>query len=209
MHRHRTVRRTIVARIAPLAVAVTLLAFDASGAAAVTKTVSIPGWTFAPKSLTVGRGTTVRWRNNDSQSHDVKSKLSGYFQSPGGTGGIDAGDQWSRTFTSAGKFDYVCRKHELWGQRASITVRLAVTMVSNPARFRIAAGTRAVTGAWRHQVQAQTPLTGWTMVATTTAAVVFLTASEQGDYAFRSRVTNVSTGQKSGWSPIVEAYYQA
>jgi plastocyanin len=208
MHRHRSLRRAWFARVAAVAVAVTLLALNASGAAAVTKTVSIPNWTFSPKTITIARGVTIRWRNDDSQSHDVKSKpLAGYFQSPGGTGGIDAGDQWSRTFTSAGKFDYVCRKHELWGQRASVTVKLGVTLLSDPSRFRIAPGSRALSGSWRHEVQAQTPLTGWTTIATTTAATVFLPATEQGDYAFRARVKNTSTGQTSGWSPIVERYY--
>jgi plastocyanin len=67
-------------------------------------TVNIQNFTFNPATLTVKKGTTVTWTNNDSVAHQLKSAA---FNSTGLTN-----DQtFSFTFTTAGTFDYACAIH--------------------------------------------------------------------------------------------------
>ena len=73
---------------------------------------------FTPASVTVKKGTTVTWPNEDSFPHDVtKDKGPGPdFKS----GNIAAGDSYKHKFSTAGKIDYVCTIHP--GQRGSLTI---------------------------------------------------------------------------------------
>ena len=68
--------------------------------------VQIQGMTFMPSILTVAKGTTVTWTNNDSVSHNV----------PGDNGGPASGTlvhgaTYSYTYTTAGTFSYHCSIH--------------------------------------------------------------------------------------------------
>jgi len=70
--------------------------------------VNIDNFAFAPATLTVKAGTTVTWTNHDEEPHTVAAS-DGSFHSPGmGTGAI-----FSHTFSTAGKFDYVCSIHPM------------------------------------------------------------------------------------------------
>jgi len=66
--------------------------------------VSIGWMVFLPASLTVAPGTTVTWTNWDDSNHGVK------FPDQG-SGRLDKGKTWSRTFTTPGQYDYVCQFH--------------------------------------------------------------------------------------------------
>jgi len=64
---------------------------------------------FAPSSVTVTKGTVVKWQNNDGYAHTVNSNDGNTFSS----GTINGGDSFSYTTTVAGTFNYHCLIHGL------------------------------------------------------------------------------------------------
>lgn len=73
---------------------------------ATTVGVSISGFAFHPKTLTIEVGTTVKWTNHQNVTHTVTAN-GGSFNS----GHLPPGDTFSHTFTKAGKFPYHCMIH--------------------------------------------------------------------------------------------------
>jgi plastocyanin len=71
-------------------------------------TVSIANMSFAPGTLTVTRGTTVTWKNNDNIAHTSTSN-SGVWD----TGSIPPGGSTTTTFTTSGTFPYHCTVHPM------------------------------------------------------------------------------------------------
>jgi plastocyanin len=96
-------------RIAAAAVVAAALAIGAglavSPVLAATKSVSISGFAFHPKSVTITVGDRITWTNNDAAAHTATS--SGDFD----TGTIASGASKSVTFGSAGTFSYICTIH--------------------------------------------------------------------------------------------------
>lgn len=82
------------------------------------KTVSaaISGFAFQPGTITINRGDTVVWTNNDDVSHTVTAS-NGSFDS----GMMGAGARFSRTFSTAGTFSYYCGPHP--SMRGTVIVR--------------------------------------------------------------------------------------
>jgi plastocyanin len=78
----------------------------AGPAAATGDQVTIDNFAFAPATLTVKVGGTVTWTNRDEEPHTVAAS-DGSFHSPG----MGTGATFSHTFSTAGKFDYVCSIH--------------------------------------------------------------------------------------------------
>lgn len=70
----------------------------------VTAAVTMASLAFNPATLTIKRGTTVTWTNNDSVSHQIKSAS---FNSDI----LSQGQSYSMTFNDAGIFDYSCAIH--------------------------------------------------------------------------------------------------
>jgi len=68
-------------------------------------TVEIKNFAFNPPAITIKKGQTITWTNNDSASHTITS--TGNFDS----GVIAPGGQWSFTFNQTGTFDYICTIH--------------------------------------------------------------------------------------------------
>jgi plastocyanin len=70
-------------------------------------TVNIQNYSFNPPNLTVKKGTTVTWTNNDSTTHTVTSDSGNVLNSteiaPGGT--------FQFTFNDTGNFPYHCTIH--------------------------------------------------------------------------------------------------
>jgi len=86
-----------------------------------TGAVSMKNIQFSPKALTVAKGTTVTWTNDDSVNHDV-TKTSG----PGpkfasGSGNLAQGATYKQTLTTPGTIKYVCTVHP--GMAGTITVK--------------------------------------------------------------------------------------
>jgi plastocyanin len=78
-----------------------------------TVTVSMKDTQFKPKDLTVAKGTTVRWVNDDSVGHDVtKTGGPGPSFKSGAPGGLSKGDTYQEKLTTAGKVTYICTVHQ-------------------------------------------------------------------------------------------------
>ena len=79
----------------------------ASGSAPVVE-VEIVGYLFVPASLTVKRGTTVRWTNKERRTtHSV------LFLGPTGfeSERFFPGESWQRNFDKPGEYPYSCGPH--------------------------------------------------------------------------------------------------
>jgi plastocyanin len=72
-----------------------------SAASAATVTVQIRSTGFAPGSLTIDHGSSVRWKNVDKTDHQVVAD-NGAFASPI----LHAGQSWTRALSTAGTFRY-------------------------------------------------------------------------------------------------------
>jgi len=72
-------------------------------------TVNITNMMFTPSQITVKKGDTVTWTNNDTLTHTVTDDLSDV----GGpaSGNIAPGSSYSFTFTKTGSFQYHCNIH--------------------------------------------------------------------------------------------------
>ncbi|MFY3741942.1 MAG: plastocyanin [Candidatus Nitrosomirales archaeon] len=76
------------------------------------------GKSFDPKELTIGKGTSVTWINQDSQGHTVTSghpvdsDTGALFDSTKDLSGlIKPGVKWEHTFDTVGEFPYFCQIH--------------------------------------------------------------------------------------------------
>lgn len=82
-------------------------------------TVDIKNMMFTPSQITIAKGGTVTWTNNDSVTHTVVDDLSNV----GGpnSGDIAPGQNYSFTFTKSGSFQYHCGIHP--SMRGTIVVK--------------------------------------------------------------------------------------
>jgi plastocyanin len=78
----------------------------AAPAAPTTHTVVIAGMKFVPESLTVKRGDTIRWVNEDFFPHTATAR-DGRFDS----GDIGMNQTWSYVAKQDGTFAYICTLH--------------------------------------------------------------------------------------------------
>ena len=73
-------------------------------AAAEKNTILIQDYMFQPAEITIRKGETVTWINQDSVRHTATGK---YFDS----GLLSKGQSFTQTFNEAGAFDYICTPH--------------------------------------------------------------------------------------------------
>jgi plastocyanin len=67
---------------------------------------------FDPDTITIEKGTVVKWTNEDSVGHDVtKSGGVGPEFSSGDAGGMQQGDTYEEKIKTPGKIEYVCTVH--------------------------------------------------------------------------------------------------
>jgi plastocyanin len=203
----RSSTRPVRAALAGLAASLVVALVPAT-AGAVTRTVDMGANAFEPQGITISRGDTVRWVNRSPLEHDVSATApSGYFSS-GKTGGMATDETYTFAFRSAGIFSYVCRVHQDWGMRGTVTVPLRVTKLSGPVRFSISVATGSVASPWKHVVQVRRPgASSFVTIATTEAATVTFRPLAHGTYAFRSKLVRTTTGSASGWSPTASATF--
>jgi len=69
-----------------------------------TETVTIKNFAFSPATVTIKAGSTVKWINQDSATHQIKSDL---FNSSA----LNTGDSYEFTFNTPGQYDYTCAIH--------------------------------------------------------------------------------------------------
>lgn len=67
-------------------------------------TVAIQNFAFSPGTVTIRKGGTVIWTNNDSTTHTVTF-------ADGGSPNLNHGDIYTKTFNETGTFDYHCSIH--------------------------------------------------------------------------------------------------
>jgi plastocyanin len=92
------------------------------GAARKTVAVTLKDTAFQPADVTVAKGGTVTWTNEDDVGHDVtKTGGSGAEFKSGAPGDMSKGDTFKQTFSTAGEVQYVCTVHA--GMEGTITVK--------------------------------------------------------------------------------------
>jgi plastocyanin len=75
-------------------------------AAADATTIAIREFMFAPTSMTVAVGTTVKWQNLDGEPHTVRSVDTSFSSNP-----LDQNDSFAFKFDKPGTYKYVCSIH--------------------------------------------------------------------------------------------------
>ena len=75
----------------------------------------VDGNRFRPPTLTVARGTRVRWVNRDNVSHTTTSNT-GIWDST-----LSPGERFARRFRRAGEFNYRCTIHTGMSGRIVVT----------------------------------------------------------------------------------------
>lgn len=78
--------------------------------------VSIENMSFSPQTLSVKKGATVTWTNNDAITHTVTGDTGG----PSNTG-LAPGGTYSFTFNAAGIFKYHCAIHPTMTGTVTVT----------------------------------------------------------------------------------------
>jgi plastocyanin len=73
------------------------------------KAISIKGFAFAPKKVTVHVGTVITWTNNDSAAHTVTSDTGSKLKLDSST--LNTGDTYKVTVKKTGTFKYHCNFH--------------------------------------------------------------------------------------------------
>ncbi len=81
-------------------------------------TVVMGASSFNPATLTVARGTTITWRNDDRDVHTSTSDNTGWD-----TGDMQSGTSSTTAFNTAGTFKYHCTYHRTMGMVGTITVQ--------------------------------------------------------------------------------------
>ncbi|MCA9346585.1 cupredoxin domain-containing protein [Candidatus Saccharibacteria bacterium] len=70
--------------------------------------ISIRNFAYSREKITIKKGSTITWANEDSMAHTVTSTSSSdSFDS----GTLEKGQTFSKTFNSVGTFDYFCSFH--------------------------------------------------------------------------------------------------
>lgn len=80
-------------------------------------TIEIKDYAYSPADITVKKGTTLTWTNQDSVQHDVKTDGGGNGPS---SELLAKGESYSYTFDEVGTFSYFCSPHPY--MKASVTV---------------------------------------------------------------------------------------
>lgn len=102
-------------RFGPILPALVALLLAMPAAQAATVQVSASGFSFDPPVVNINVGDTVVWTGLEGGYHNVAAE-DGSFRSPAGA------DTYSRTFNSAGSFDYVCEPHIVYGMTGTVNV---------------------------------------------------------------------------------------
>lgn len=97
-----------------LIAALTLYAVPLVSQGQSTAQVTIKNFAFDPGTVTITRGDTVTWTNQDSIVHTVRS---GSDESQP----LKKGQTYSKTFNDAGTFDYICGIHP--GMKGKVIVK--------------------------------------------------------------------------------------
>lgn len=87
--------------------------------APMTATVTTPGESFSPATVTIGVGGTVTWQFTGSTRHNVT--FNGTAPTGGNIPDTNAGGSATRTFSAAGTYSYTCTRHD--GMNGTVVVQ--------------------------------------------------------------------------------------
>ena len=90
----------------------------AAPAASATATVHIKNFKFVPATVSVVRGTTVTFINDDQEPHTVTATDKSFDSE-----GLDTNGKWTPAFAKAGTFTYFCEMHP--NMHGTVTVKAA------------------------------------------------------------------------------------
>jgi plastocyanin len=106
----------------PAAPPATPPATPSSPAAPSVATVTTPNRTFSPAAVTIARNGTVTWQAAGDR-HEIV--FVGSAPAGGNIGELEEGSSASRTFATAGTYEYECLRHRDKGMRGTIVVEAA------------------------------------------------------------------------------------
>ena len=86
-----------------------------------TVAVAMKNIAFLPKSVSVAKGTTVKWTNEDNVNHDVTKKSGPGPDFSSGQGNLAKGATYQQTLNTPGTIKYVCTVHP--GMAGTIKVK--------------------------------------------------------------------------------------
>ena len=86
-----------------------------------TVAVAMKNIAFVPNSVSVAKGTTVKWTNEDNVNHDVTKKSGPGPDFSSGQGNLAKGATYEQTLDTPGTINYVCTVHP--GMAGTITVK--------------------------------------------------------------------------------------
>ncbi len=99
------------------ALVIGLLGISATSApASNTVVVHITNFAYSPATVTIAKGETVEWINNDEAKHTATA-IGGAFKSPD----LGKGQSFKHTFTADGTFAYYCTFHR--GMKGTVVVK--------------------------------------------------------------------------------------
>ncbi len=70
-------------------------------------TIVLTNYLFTPSQITIRKGTTITWINNDIAKHTISSNDLKTMNSPL----LAKGDKYNYTFTKVGTYSYHCEPH--------------------------------------------------------------------------------------------------
>lgn len=94
---------------------------------------------YSPNPVTIARGATVTWTNNDTIPHTVTAKPDVILFD---SGTIAPGETFAHTFVGAGDFDYFCAIHP--GMTGKVTVSDASGVCPAPSISALPSGTPSI-----------------------------------------------------------------
>ena len=170
---------------------------------AATTTVRMVNYDYNPRSPKVALSTSILWTNNSGTAHTVTADVPAVW--PGSFGPITDGKSASLTFFHVGAYSYFCDFHPQ--QDGTIKVKMSVSPANGTTstNFTLRVATQNAGSGFTHDVQRRKAGGSFaTWMSTTSQLVVFNpTSSQTGTWEFRARYRKTSTGEKSGWSPII------
>jgi plastocyanin len=99
-------RRLLLSAVATLALGGVALAQTSAPSTAPAPVIHIKNFAYAPETLTVAAGETVRFVQDDETPHTVTAADKSFD-----SGGLTQRASWTYTFAKAGTYAYVCTYH--------------------------------------------------------------------------------------------------
>jgi CSLREA domain-containing protein len=177
--------------------------------------VEVRDGSYAPSAVTIGQGGSIAWSWVGTRSHSVTDAFGiGPSGSPLFSSGIRSpGSTYSYTFAAAGSYVYKSKASgDPTAMKGTVNVPVKVSQPTGgvDSAIEVTWATGTLPG-FRHDVQYRyrapgaTTFSLWkTWIPDPTAPSKTFVASAlkgAGDYQFRSRLENASTGRTAGWSP--------